>query len=276
MIKKQLWIILVLALSASSFVYFNLQFTWLTLGMILLCFVSELMDSSLGMGYGTTLTPLLLAAGYDPLDLVPTILLSEFLSGFSSSYFHHETGNVVFTRKSADFRIATTLALGSVIGVTVGVNLALQIPAQMLKLFIGIIILLAGICIWIFIDRPIVFKSWKMFVLASLASFNKALSGGGYGPLLTSGQILSGVKGRASVAITSFAEGFTCLVGVILFIWQGQKLQVELMVPVITGALLAVPVSVELVKKLDENNLKKGIATLTIIMGIFTIWKVFA
>ena len=31
----------------------------------------EYIDSALGMGYGTTLTPLLLLAGFDPLEIVP-------------------------------------------------------------------------------------------------------------------------------------------------------------------------------------------------------------
>ena len=43
--------------------------------LLLGCFVCELVDSSLGMGYGTTVTPLLLAAGYSPLDIVPAVLI---------------------------------------------------------------------------------------------------------------------------------------------------------------------------------------------------------
>ena len=241
--------------------------------LMLLCFLCELMDSSLGMGYGTTLTPILLAIGYEPLQIIPTILVSEFLSGLSASVFHHRAGNVKFDKSSLDTRVALVLAAGSVIGVVVGVSIAVQIPKFMLKLIIGIIITLAGIIIWIYVNRSFTYKRWKMVSIASLASFNKALSGGGYGPLLTAGQVLSGIPGKASVAITSFAESFTCLVGASLFLLKGQHITLELLIPVCIGALLSVPISANIVRNLNEIILKRTIAIITIGLGVFTIIK---
>ena len=49
-------------------------------------------------------------------------------------------------------------------------------------------------------SKPYTLKSviWLAAVtVAAVASFNKAVPGGGYGPLVTSGQILSGVQGKA-------------------------------------------------------------------------------
>lgn len=243
-------------------------------GLILLCFFCELLDSSLGMGYGTTLTPVLLAFGYEPLQLVPAVLFSEFVSGFAASYFHHETGNVDFSRGSRETRIALLLALGSVVGVAVGVNLAVQIPKNVLKLLIGGIITAAGVTIWAFYHHTFAYRTWKMFLLAAVASFNKALSGGGYGPLMTSGQMLSGIRGKGAVGITSFAEGFTCLVGVILFLGHGQRFDYDLMIPMVAGASLSIPFSSEFVKRMDEGHLEKAIAAFTIVLGLFTISKV--
>ncbi|MFC1527476.1 sulfite exporter TauE/SafE family protein [Candidatus Neomarinimicrobiota bacterium] len=239
--------------------------------LIILCFLCELMDSSLGMGYGTTLTPILLAIGYEPLQIVPTILVSEFLSGMSASIFHHRAGNVRFAKKSLDTKVAMVLAAGSVLGVIVGVNLAVQIPTFYLKLIIGTIITLAGIVIWIYVNRSFAYKRWKMVSIASVASFNKALSGGGYGPLLTAGQVLSGIPGKTSVAITSFAESFTCLVGATLFLLKGQHITLELLIPVCAGALLSVPISANIVRNLNEIILKHSIAIVTIGLGLFTL-----
>ncbi len=244
------------------------------LGLILLCFVCEFVDSSLGMGYGTTLTPVLLAVGYSPLQLVPSILFSEFLSGLASAYFHHETGNVDFRGRSRHLRVASLLAVGSVVGVALGVSLALSISALMLKLLIGVVITTAGVVILLCSKRVFVYRTWKMLALASVASFNKALSGGGYGPLMTSGQMLSGIEGRASVAITSFAEGFTCLVGVALFLAQGENLEMDLLIPMVTGALLSIPFSTHVVGQIGEGTLRRAIAALTVALGLFTIGKV--
>ena len=272
--KRRFWLLLIVLLYLAAGAIRGVTPDLTALGLILLCFVCELLDSSLGMGYGTTLTPVLLAVGYSPLQLVPSILFSEFLSGFASSYFHHDTGNVDFSRRTKDSRVAMLLALGSVVGVVVGVSIAIEIPTRILKLVIGLIITTAGVLIWTFHTRVFAYRTWKMFLLATVASFNKALSGGGYGPLMTSGQVLSGIKGKASVGITSFAEGFTCLVGVILFLSRGQGFDLDLMIPMTTGALLSIPFSTEFVKHINELRFKRMIAVFTVILGLFTIYKV--
>ena len=46
------------------------------LAVFLVALFCEYVDSSLGMGYGSTLTPLLLLAGFSPLQIVPCVLLS--------------------------------------------------------------------------------------------------------------------------------------------------------------------------------------------------------
>ena len=272
--KRQLWLLLVVGLYLGASLIWGLGWNWTTVGLIALCFSCELLDSSLGMGYGTTLTPVLLAFGYHPLQLIPAVLFSEFLSGFASSYFHHEAGNVDFSRRTRDSRIALLLALGSVVGMAIGVSLAVEIPTFVLKLVIGLIITSAGVVILVLHNRVFAYKTWKMFLLASVASFNKALSGGGYGPLMTSGQMLSGIRGKTSVGITSFAEGFTCMVGVILFLGHGHGFDLDLMIPMVAGALLSIPFSTEFVKHINEITLKKMIAVFTILLGLFTIFKV--
>ncbi len=272
--KRVAWIVAVLVLFVVLTVARGATVTPAVLGVVLLCFCCELVDSSLGMGYGTALTPILLAFGYSPLQLVPSVLFSELLSGFASSYFHHDSGNVDFSPRTRDTRVALLLALGSVVGVVIGVSIAVRVPTAVLRAAIGVIITGAGVAIWLLHKRTLSYRTWKMFALASVASFNKALSGGGYGPLMTSGQVLSGIGDKSSVGITSFAEGFTCLVGVILFLDRGQRFDLDLLVPMATGALLSVPLSTEFVRHLDEGRLKRLIAVVTTALGLFTLYKV--
>jgi uncharacterized membrane protein YfcA len=272
--KRIAWLAAVAAAFVAVMVLRGAPVTPGVVGIVLLCFCCELVDSSLGMGYGTALTPILLALGWSPLQLVPSVLCSELLSGFASSYFHHDSGNVDFSPRARDSRVALLLALGSVVGVVVGVSIAVRVPADVLKAIIGVIITGAGAAIWALHARTFTYRTWKMFALASVASFNKALSGGGYGPLMTAGQVLSGIGGKASVGITSFAEGFTCLVGVILFLDRGQGFDFDLLVPMVTGALLSVPLSTEFVRHVDERRLKRLIAAVTMVLGLFTLWKV--
>lgn len=246
-----------------------------TFAILLLCGALEFVDSSLGMGYGTTLTPLLLLLGFEPLDLVPTILVSEFLSGFASSFFHSEAGNVRFSPGSNHLRAALVLSACSVAGVAAGVSLAVGVSAVLLKRVIGLVILGAGIYILVTSTRTFHFNYVRIVILALVASFNKAISGGGYGPLMTSGQVMSGIRGRAAVAITSLAEGFTCLVGVTLFLAAGKSISPALLVPVVTGALLSVPLSARAVRNFREDLMRRTIAILTVTLGALTVAKTF-
>jgi uncharacterized membrane protein YfcA len=271
--KGIIWISIVLVMFCSAVLVhggFDLRNAVLLLG---LCFACELIDSGFGMGYGTILTPTLLLLGYEAIDIVPTVLLSELLSGFTAAFFHHEIRNVDLSLKGDHFKPAAILAAGSIAGVTVGVMLAIALPKAVLNMVIGCIILSSGMFVILLSRKVIDYKPWKMVLLSIVASFNKAVSGGGYGPLVTSGQILSGVKSRSSVGITSFAEAFTCLLGVTLFMIKGGYINLALFLPMCTGALISVPFAVFAINKANEDHLKIVIGVLTFTMGALTIYK---
>ena len=271
--KGLLWIILVISLFALAMWNhggIGLKDAALLFG---LCFICELVDSGLGMGYGTILTPALLLIGYDAHDIVPTVLLSEFLSGFTASFFHNEIGNVALGFRGKDFKPAIILVSGSIAGVTAGVFLALSLPTTVLNMGVGCIIFLSGFFVLLLSSRIIEYRNWKMGMLSLVASFNKAVSGGGYGPLVTSGQILSGVHSKSSVGITSFAEAFTCLLAVALFLTKGGWINLVIFIPMCAGALISVPFSVFVINKVREDLLKTVIGMLTMVMGAVTILK---
>jgi hypothetical protein len=214
----------------------------------------------------------------DPLKLVPTILLSEIVTGFAASFFHAQAGNVDFSRRSRHAGVILLLVIGSLVGAGIGVPIARRLPEQALKIVIGVIILAAGLCIWVFSSRRIALRRGLLLVTITVASFNKSVSGGGYGPLMTSGQVLGGVEGRAAVGITSFAEAVTCILGFALYLCLsgGAAIEPSLIAPVLAGALLSVPFSAELVKGIRESMLKRAIAVLAMVMGSWTVMRALA
>ncbi len=60
-------------------------------------FLVELLNSSLGMLYGTILSPLLIIGGYDPLVVVPSILLTQAISGLVAAIGHHRLRHADFS-----------------------------------------------------------------------------------------------------------------------------------------------------------------------------------
>lgn len=269
-----LYAVVIVALLAAGMVAGLVPVRLETFLIVLMCFAFELMDSSLGMGYGTTLTPVLLLFGFKPLELVPVILVSELLTGFSASFFHSSAGNVVLKRGSRHLHAAVILSVFSFVGVIAGVHLALTVSRTVLTIIIGAIITISGIAIFVASGRTFRYSPWRISILGAVASFNKSISGGGYGPLMTSGQVLSGVEAKAAVGITSFAEAFTCLGGVILYLIRGQAFDVELLIPVCAGAMLSVPFSAQIVKRVDETWMKRFVGAFSIVMGGVILWKV--
>lgn len=248
---------------------------WNLIGIIPLAFVCEFLDSSLGMGYGTTLTPLLLILGFEPLQIVPAVLLSEFASGILAAFLHHKHDNVNFNHNSKDTKIAVILSIFSVIGTIAAVFIAVNIPKDILKLIISIIVLSMGFIIIITLNYKPKFSWFKITTLGTIASVNKGLSGGGYGPLVMGGQMLSGIGVKNAIGITSLAEGITCLAGVILYFILPTKINWNLAPFLAIGALLSVPLSVYCVKKIPEKQVKIFVSIFILLIGAYSLLKLF-
>jgi len=266
--------------------------------LMLLAFFCEYIDSTLGMGYGTTLTPILMLFGFSPMQIIPAVLLSELVTGLLAGFLHHRHGNVNFKPSSSDvfkitkmlnplgyiesfkktvplhLKVALLLAACSIVGTVTAVFVAVNIPKFWLTLYIGFLVLAMGIIILICLNKEFKFSWYKIGLLGAIASFNKGMSGGGYGPVVTGGQILSGMESKSAVGITSLAEGMTCFVGVITYWLIAKNLCEWTLAPWITlGAVLSVPFSAISVKKLSAGKLKLAIAVLTIVLGTVTIIK---
>jgi uncharacterized membrane protein YfcA len=242
-----------------------------------LAFVCEFVDSALGMGYGTSLTPILLLMGFEPMQVVPAVLLSEFVSGVTAASFHHNLNNANFNRNSTDSKVAAVLSSFAVIGTVISVVLAMRLPAVVLKTWIGVIVVSMGIIILLTLNRKPKFSWGRISLLGTIASFNKGMSGGGYGPLVMGGQMLSGIGVKNAVGITSLSEGITCLVGVTFYFFLQSQSAVEwTLAPwLMAGAVLSVPLACHTLKRIPEHKAKVVTALIILGLGVLTLAKVF-
>jgi uncharacterized protein len=274
----------------------------MALAIALIAFLCEYMDSALGMGYGTTMTPVLMFLGFSPLSIVPVVLLSELITGTLSGIMHHKEGNVDFHFKVLNFqrikdslsfpellnpdyhtygiqisrhlKVVALLLSATVIGASAAVFTARVIPRQWVSLYISVMVIAMGLFILFCFNRKFRYSWKKIAGIGFIASFNKGLTGGGYGPLVVSGQILSGVEGKHAIGITSLAEGITCALGVLAYFLTARNIIDWRLAPVIiAGAVCSIPFSVKTVKKVNERFLKAMIAVVTIILGIITLIK---
>lgn len=267
----------------------------LALGVAFVAFASEYINATLGMGYGTALGALLIIFGFNPKQVVFTVLFSELLTGLFAGIMHHYVGNVNFKvskiidvhdiarigwkdafkkRLSLDLKIALLIAFCGAVGVIVAAVTVFNIPNFYMQMYIGIVVLSMGIIILVLRNRSFRFSWPRVAMLGTVAAFNKGMSGGGYGPLVTAGQILSGVNLRNAIGITSLAEGCTCFFGVLAYVWLAHETPFLEMAPyIIIGSLSSVPISAFSVKHINEGVLKLAIAFATIVLGALVIMK---
>jgi uncharacterized membrane protein YfcA len=239
-----------------------------------IAFVSEYLDSALGMGYGTALAPILILLGYSPLAVVPAILISQFFTDIVACYCHHQACNVDLRLSGPDFKIAFLLGLLSAFGVVISVIVALKIPKWFLTFYIGCLVTSMGVLILTTSGKKFRFSWPKIAGIGLLAAFNKGISGGGYGPLLMGGQILSGVKTNNAVGITAFAEAMTCLAGFLTYLILGKTIDWGLTGLLLISAVPAVPFAALTVRQARTGKLKKSVAILMIILGLLTFLKI--
>ncbi|MDP8213644.1 MAG: sulfite exporter TauE/SafE family protein [Candidatus Euphemobacter frigidus] len=243
--------------------------------LLVLAFAAEMIDSSLGMGYGTILSPVLIIMGFPPLVVVPSILLSQAFGGFSASVFHHRLKNVELNRRSRDGRIVLLITVLGVVAVVGAAILATGISKQALKTYIGILVLIMGI---ILLSRIHFRFSWKKMIgVGILSSFNKGMSGGGFGPVVTAGQIIAGHNHKNAIGVTTAAEAPICVCGFIAYCFlKGSDAILQdwiVFVPLTVGSLLSTPIGAMITKKFPENKIRPVMGMLVIVLGIWTLAK---
>lgn len=106
-----------------------------------------------------------------------------------------------FRPHTRDFRVTLVLTGLSFVGVLLGVGIAVNIPSWAVKVYVGVLVLVIGLITLRTHRREIPFSWRRIGGLGLVAAFNKGISGGGYGPVVTGGQVLSGIEGRSAVGI---------------------------------------------------------------------------
>jgi uncharacterized membrane protein YfcA len=212
--------------------------------------------------------------GYEPAEIVPAVLPSEFITGVMAGLFHQEFGNVNLRPGDRDFKVTGVLTGLSVVGVLAAVIMAVNIPSWMVKAYIGILVLGVGLSILKNHNRQVAFSWSRIAGLGFLAAFSKGINGGGYGPVVAGGQVLAGIRGRSAVGIASLAEGMTSAVGVMVYLLSGVAFPWHLAPSLLVGAMLSMPLAAYVVSKMPTGRMTLIIGGLSTALGSYTLIRV--
>ena len=249
--------------------------------VIILAFLFETMDSCAGMGFGTGLTPLLFLIGYEPLQVVPILLMSEAITGLTSAIFHQEFENVNFTIKrpyNKETKIMLMIAISGCVAILLSVILAysaIKFPKDVIKTYVGILVLIMGLIGMLKLrSTSSIYKPKLLTGFAALAGFNKGIGAGGYGPVVMLGQLFSGIYEKTATAIVSLAEGFVSIVGFVTFLLisaYGVTIDYILLPSVFTGGFIAAVLSPYMVRVFPNKAWRIIIPIYAICMGVITL-----
>ncbi|MEO6328225.1 MAG: TSUP family transporter [Ginsengibacter sp.] len=239
--------------------------------MLITGFIAQMVDGSLGMGYGTISTTFLLANGVNPAIVSSRVHSARVFSSGVSGYSHHRFGNI-------NKKLFKALVIPGVIGAIIGATLAfygqkysswVRIPLSVYTLYLGYYIMRKA-----FQKRVLHAKIKGAGRLASIGGFMDAFAGGGWGSLVTSTLISKRKSPRYVIGSVCLAEFFVVLASSITFFIFLKSLPLTDVAGLIIGGLIAAPIAARLVGKVPLKAMFIGVGTVVILTSFITLWRV--
>lgn len=238
--------------------------------LVILGFILATIDTGIGMGYGTMGTPILLIAGFSSKNVVPAILVSQLFAASIGSIQHRRYKNTnVLDLKGKDAKMALTMIAFGIAGALIAVWLAMRLSGEYINMYIGLLVVSIGIVI--LLKKRATFSWTKLYILSIIGGFNKAISGGGYGPVSTGGLLTIGQKIKKSVGITIFSIAIINLVGFLLYLISGSISDYAISLYLSIGAVLGSNIGPRITRQEKAGNNLRGMAVLIIVLGLLTL-----
>jgi len=244
----------------------------LVLALIIMAFIMEIIDSSLGMMYGTLLSPILVGYGFSPLIVVPAILVSQAAGGIGGTISHHKFENANFRGMTKDTKIVLAMVMPGLFVVLLGVFAAVSLPKLWVTTYIGVLVVVMSVlCL-----SPIKYKFawWKQYAVGILAAFNKALTGGGFGPVTSTGGIIGGLESKVSIATTTYAEVFICLSAFVAYIFLYGSVNMVFVSSLCIGAIIGGLIGPYISSRISHKLLRILVGILGIVSGIWLLIRI--
>lgn len=238
--------------------------------MMLTGFLAQMVDGSMGLGYGTISTTFLLATGVPPALVSSRVHSARVFSSGVSGYSHHRFGNI-------NKKLFKTLVIPGAIGAILGATLAyygqkyatfVKIPLSIYTVYLGYYIVRKA-----FAKRNPKNKVKKAGWLATAGGFMDAFAGGGWGTLVTSTLISKRRNPRYVIGSVCLAEFFVVLASAITFFILLKHIPLSDVAGMIIGGVIAAPIAARLVGKLPIKTMFVIVGSMVILASCNTLWK---
>jgi uncharacterized membrane protein YfcA len=240
---------------------------------VLVGFIAQMVDGSIGMAYGVTSTSVMLSFGVPPATASACVHAAETFTTGASGLAHWKLGNV-------DKRLIWRLAIPGAIGGAIGAYVLTNIPGELVKPYISAYLLLIGIFIIYkavhrkhsFVDEP----PNNVAPLGLIGGFVDAIGGGGWGPIVTSTLLGQGTQPRYTIGSVNMAEFFVTLTISATFIATiGLDLWPTIL-GLIIGGIIAAPFAALAAKHFPPKILMILVGVVVMLLSARTIYLAIA
>jgi len=234
---------------------------------IIVGFIAQMIDGSLGMAYGVSSTTFLLSMGIPPVTASASVHTAEIFASGVSGLAHLKFGNV-------DRNLLRKLLIPGVIGGVVGAFVLTSVPGKTIKPFVALYLLIMGLVILLKAFKRIEERKVKtrLFPLGIGGGFFDAIGGGGWGPIVTATLIARGHNPRFSIGSVNLAEFFVTVAEVATFLAIIGLVHREIIVGLIIGGIIAAPLAAYICKRLPSRVLMIIVGALIVLLSIRTIY----
>jgi hypothetical protein len=235
---------------------------------VLVGFLAQIIDGTLGMAYGVSSSTLLLSRGLAPAVVSSTVHAAEVFTTGLSGVSHHYFGNI-------DRRLFWRLVIPGVAGAIVGAYVLASLPGERLRPVIAAYLLAMGVVIMVRVFKtvPPVSVTTHLTPLGFLGAFCDAVGGGGWGPVVASTLIARGNHARLTVGSVNAAEFFVTLAASLTFIATIGLQHWRILVGLAIGGMAAAPLGGYMCKKIPHRPFMFLVGLLIVGLSIWTLAK---
>lgn len=239
--------------------------------------VGQLVDGTLGMGFGVFSASMLLTVGFAPITVVATVNMAKVLTGIFSGLAHWRAGNV---------RVSWLLPLivPGVVGGILGAHLLVAVPQDRFRFWMAVVLVVMGLLILSRCLFPGLFLRsssngeskvrWlRLFGLLGLGFAAGALNAmsGAYGPFATSGlMLITHAKTSRAVGTVNFAEIFVAasVTSAVLLQKGLHSPSWDLVLGLILGGAVTAPLAAYFCRSLPPKMLQVGVGVALISLNV--------
>lgn len=238
--------------------------------MLLTGFMAQMVDGSLGMGYGTISTTFLLANGVNPAVVSSRVHSARVFSSGVSGYSHHRFGNI-------NKKLFKALVIPGIVGAVAGAYMAyvgqkyssyVRIPLSFYTCYLGYFIIKKALR-----KKAVQDKVKRAGWLAGTGGFMDAFAGGGWGALVTSTLISKRKTVRYVIGSVCLAEFFVVFASAVTFFILLKHIPMFDVLGLILGGIIAAPIAARLVGKLPLKTMYFLVGGLVILTSLLTLYK---